>query len=757
MTLDDESLSALLAPQLTENLFRHSADAVCIMGLDGAFIDVNDVLTQRLSTTRAELLGTRFQTAVAAAESRYVQDQFDRAAAGETVRFEATGVDATGQTFRAGITNFPLRLDGEIVAVLGVARDIGPVEKAAQSRVELEQRFEQVLATITDGIFFIDNSWTCTYVNPNGEVIAGLTSSEILGRSIWEVVPGTIRSLAESTLRSAMNEQRTITSKSYSEDDDLWFETTAYPSPSGVALHVRDVTSAAAQTARSHAAEKRLTAQAALLEIARDAISVRSLDGIVSYWNAAAAELYEWPAEQAVGISVHDLIHSRHSGVDEVAHLGAYDAAHATVLREGYWAGELEQFTQSGRRLTVNCRWSVVHDDDGKPESILAVSTDITDRTREQERRLRTMRMESLGNLAGGIAHDLNNILTPMLMSVQLLAEDETDSVNLEILKLHESGVKRGADMVRQVLSFARGVESRKVRVDTTQLITDLDAFARNTVGVGIVVETTIDEALSPVRGDPTQLMQVLTNFVTNARDAMPEGGVLSIAARVGDDQNAVIDVSDTGEGMTEVVLANIFEPFFTTKPPGVGTGLGLATSATIVDNHNATIAVTSSPGSGTTFSLVFPEATFTEDETSAGFGDAVDLPPKGHGQRILVVDDELAIRTIAKHALENNGYKVVLACDGGEALVLIEAYAEAFDLVFTDMTMPVVGGTETAEAVHAHHPHIPLLAASGYTLSDEVDLAKTAGISQFLPKPYTTAELLWAVHSAITSVRKDT
>jgi len=749
MTHEHESLRALLAPQLPEYLFNNSPDAVYIMSLDGTFIDANDVLISRLATTRSALLGTAFQPTVASAESDNVQSHFDRAVAGDTVRYQATAINSAGNPFRAEIINAPLHLDGKVVAVLGIARDIGPAEKEAQSRVELEQKFEGILDTITDGIFFINESWVCTYINPRGEVIVGLDASQLVGHNIWEVVPVEITSIVESTLKSAMADQRTTTGTSYSVEDDRWFEITAYPSPSGLALHVRDVTSSMAFSARSRAAEKRIAAQADLLDIARDAIVVRGLDGIVSYWNAAAADLYDWPAEQAIGMSIHDLVYADDSE--------PYDAALSIAMREGYWAGELEQFTRSGRRLTVDCRWSVVYDDDGEPESILAVNTDITDRKREEERSVRTMRMESLGNLAGGIAHDLNNILTPMLMSVQLLAEDETDSVNLEILRLLESGVKRGADMVRQVVSFARGVESRKVRVDVAQLVADLDAFARDTVGSSIAVETTIDEAVQPVLGDPTQLMQVLVNFVTNARDAMPDGGTLSINARLGDEHNTVIDVSDTGEGMTDAILGNIFEPFFTTKSPGMGTGLGLATSATIVDNHNANIAVASAPGSGTTFSLIFPQATFTEAEALAGFGSGVELPPTGHGERVLVVDDELAIRTTAKHALEHNGYQVVLAADGSEALALIDGDGVEFDLVFTDMTMPVVGGTETAEAIHANYPHIPVLAASGYTLSDDVDLAKTAGISQFLPKPYTTAELLWAVHSAITSGPKDT
>jgi CheY-like chemotaxis protein len=197
-------------------------------------------------------------------------------------------------------------------------------------------------------------------------------------------------------------------------------------------------------------------------------------------------------------------------------------------------------------------------------------------------------------------------------------------------------------------------------------------------------------------------------------------------------------------------VLAKIFEPFFTTKPSGIGTGLGLATSASIIDNHDARISVASAVGEGTTFTIVFAAARFSEAETLTASRDVREFPPRGNGECVLIVDDELAIRTTTKRTLEKHGYRAVLAANGLEALRIVGAKGLGVELVFTDMAMPFMGGMETAESLSAHYPHIPVIATSGYTMSADVGLAKTAGITEFVPKPYTTAELLWAVHRAL-------
>lgn len=745
MSHDRRVLREQLAPQISEKLFDGSPDAVYVLSLDGSFIDANDVLLERLATSREDLLTEmRFQPTVVSDELDEVQSKFNDAAAGKTVRYRATAINVHGGTFRAEIVNTPLYLEGEVVAVLGIARDIGPAEEDARAHIELEQRFERVLNTISDGIIFVNTDWQITYVNPKAESIRLLTSAELVGRYVWEVAPPSLSRDVRDAFRMSISEQRTITITEYNPDLDLWLEITMYPSSSGLALFVRDITDAVEAHTRAKETESKIAAQAALLDIARDAIVVRGLDHTVSYWNAAAVELYGWSAGEAIGSVITDLSY----GGGTVAFFEAHNAA----LKDGSWSGELEQYTKSGQTIIVDCRWSVVYDDNGEPESILAVNSDITDRKREAERSIRTQRMESLGTLAGGIAHDLNNILTPMLMSVQLLAEEETDSVNLEILRLLETGVTRGADMVRQVVSFAKGVESRKVRVDVMSLIAELEEFSATILPETVSLKCRVDAAVPPILGDPTQLVQVLVNLVTNARDAMPTGGVLTIDAHAGETNNAVIVVTDSGDGMSEEVLASIFEPFFTTKLNVNGTGLGLATSASIIDNHGATVVVDSALGAGTTFTITFPEGVFGEAESQQSESSFASSPPRGNGEHLLVVDDDSTVRAAAGRTLELNGYRVTTAGNGAEALALIASDIGGFDLVFTDMTMPVVGGMATAESLHALHPSIPVVAASGYQMSDDVDLAKTAGIRQFVPKPYTTAELLWAVHNALST-----
>lgn len=334
-----------------------------------------------------------------------------------------------------------------------------------------------------------------------------------------------------------------------------------------------------------------------------------------------------------------------------------YEAAHAAVLRDGYWTGELRQVRRDGTPLIVDCRWQLIVEDDGTPTGVFAVNADVTELRRQQEQSIRDQRMESLGTLAGGIAHDLNNVLTPILMSVQLLRAGENDPARQSLLDTMDAGIKRGADMIRQVLSFARGIEGERAVVRVEELVDELVTFCRDTLPKSVVADARIDGELWPVVGDRTQLLQVLMNFVTNARDAMPDGGTISVRAyntELTEEYRAVtslappgryvaIDVEDHGIGMDADTMSKLFEPFFTTKPQGEGTGLGLPTSMAIARSHGGYIHVYSEPGRGSRFQLHLP-ASDTSTPPPSPEEPSAEMP-RGNGERVLIVDDEAAIR----------------------------------------------------------------------------------------------------------------
>lgn len=400
--------------------------------------------------------------------------------------------------------------------------------------------------------------------------------------------------------------------------------------------------------------EERIREQAALLDQAQDAILVRDLGHNVLFWNKGAERIYGWTAEEAVGQNSTELLFKGPSAQVE--------NARQAVIEKGEWSGEIHQVRRDGAEIIVESRWTLVRDDQGAPTSILVINTDITEKKRMEAQFLRAQRMESIGTLAGGIAHDLNNVLSPILMAIDMLRLKVTDEMSRKWLEMLRSNAERGANMVHQVLSFARGVEGERVALQPKHLIKEIVKILRETLPRSIEIVYHLPDDLWVISADATQMHQVLMNLCVNARDAMPEGGSISIKA-----ENAFLDenyarmhieakagrfvmitVSDTGPGMTAEIQSRIFEPFFTTKEMTKGTGLGLSTALTIVKSHGGFINVYSELHKGTQFALYFP-ALDAPEKAQAGALET-DLP-LGNGELILIVDDEESIREIDPHS----------------------------------------------------------------------------------------------------------
>jgi PAS domain S-box-containing protein len=492
-------------------------------------------------------------------------------------------------------------------------------------------------------------------------------------------------------------------------------------------------------------AEERISEQAALLDAANDAIYVRAMDHTVTYWNDGAERLFEWTRAEALGRKITDW-----------GDLGgeAFESAHAALLKEGSWSGELTRINKAGKKVTVFCRWTLLRDDQGKPKAVLAINTDITEQKRLETSYLRAQRMEGVGALAGGIAHDLNNILQPILMTVPLLSTTTNDPESREMLNTVESCAQRGADIIRQLLTFARGTPGVRVPLPVYHLIRDVDKIIRETFPRNIQVSICAPHDLWSVIGDATQIHQALMNLCVNSRDAMPDGGRLTLAA-----ENLTLDeafaatlsdakpgphvrmtVTDTGTGIPPEHLEHIFDPFFSTKEIGKGTGLGLPTVLGIVRGHGGCLRIKSQIGKGTIFELYLPAspdakaATPTQKET---------LPPRGSGELILVVDDEPSVRRMIQRMLETHGYRVVTAAEGAEAISLFAQYRSEVRVVLTDMMMPGVDGPSLVRALRLQDPQLPILGMTGVSEKADVKGLAALDLAKLLTKPFTNAALL--------------
>ena len=500
-------------------------------------------------------------------------------------------------------------------------------------------------------------------------------------------------------------------------------------------------------------AEQKIREQAALLDIATDAILVRDLENRILFWNKGAERLYGWNTDEALGqISTQLLYKVVSPQVQE---------AQKTLLMKGEWQGELNQVTKTGQEVIVESRWALVRDDDKNPKFILTVSTDVTEKKQLEAQFLRAQRMESIGTLASGIAHDLNNILTPVLATAQLLQMklDNLDDRSQQMLQVLEANARRGAELVKQVLSFARGVEGKHTVLQTKHLIREIQQVARETFPKSIEVWTEVPEDLWTVNGNATQLHQVLMNLCVNARDAMPFGGTLKITAEnlTIDETNArinldakegnyiAISVSDSGIGISNEIRDRIFEPFFTTKEVGKGTGLGLSTVVGIIKSHHGFITVASAVDEGTQFRIFLP-AVRISPPLEANSSKA----KLGQNELILVVDDEAAVREVTRATLEAYDYRVLTAQDGVDAISVYIRHQEDISLVLLDMMMPSMDGPTTIRMLRKIDPQIKIIAVSGLLSKYHGGDLTSSEVETCLPKPYTIEELIKAIHHSL-------
>jgi PAS domain S-box-containing protein len=501
--------------------------------------------------------------------------------------------------------------------------------------------------------------------------------------------------------------------------------------------------------------EDRIQAQAALLDRAKDAILVRDVTGVISYWNKGAERLFGWSRDEAVGRPVGELLYRDPAAVAE---------AERRLLERGEWTGEMEHLTRTGREVTVEASWTLIRDERGEPKSILAINSDVTEKKRLEAQVLRVQRMESLGTMAGGIAHDFNNVLTAIMANVTLaLGELPIGHPARESLAEIENASTRAGALVRQILTFSRKQEPNRQVMGLEPVVGEALRLLRATLPATIQIRSRFDADVPLVLADPTQVHQVVMNLGTNASHAMERSGgtldvrgdrvVLAEKLLAGTESlppgtYARLVVADTGAGMDGTTLERIFDPFFTTKEPGKGTGLGLSVVHGVMRSHDGGIVVSSAPGYGSQFSIYFPAA------ADAVLGQAVARATvvRGDGERILCIDDEPAIVRGTTMILRRLGYTVIGETDAIGALRSLAEDPGRFDAVVTDCSMPGVSGPDLARALLRIRPGLPIVVTSGRLTPEDAERLRQMGVHELVPKPSSIEDLSAAIHRALNA-----
>lgn len=501
-------------------------------------------------------------------------------------------------------------------------------------------------------------------------------------------------------------------------------------------------------------AQAKIRDQAELLDKSSDAIIELDLDAHIRYWNRGAELLYGWSAQEVDGKSIVKLLFPTEEKEK-------FEKGLEEIIGRGEWRHELAVMTRTGGEQHADCRLTLVRNNDGLPKSILCVNTDITQKKLLESQMLRAQRLESIGTLAGGIAHDLNNILAPIVVSIDILKRTIGDALATKTLAAIESSAKRGTDMVKQVLTFARGIQGERLTMQIDHVLYEVLRLIEETFPKGITIQNEVPKHLWHIVGDATQLHQVFMNLCVNARDAMPDGGTLTIHA-----ENTVVDevfaekyygattgphihiwVRDTGMGIPDGLKEKIFEPFFTTKAIGKGTGLGLSTTLGIVKSHEGFITVDSAVKKGTTFHLYLPAS--IEEEVQEDVINRDQLR-RANGETVLVVDDESVLREVAASTLESWGYTVLAARDGAEAVEMYEEHKDEICVVITDMMMPRQDGAATIRALRNLDPDVKIIIMTGMRIPDDIRVEDIQSVEGVLQKPYTAEKLLSMLQEVI-------
>ncbi len=616
-----------------------------------------------------------------------------------------------------------------------------------------EMRYRRLFEAAQDGILILDaDTGQIDDVNPFLTDLLGYSREQLLGNRLWEIGPFKDTSASKAEFRELQH-------KAYVRYEDLPLEAS-----DGRAINVEFVSNVYIVDGRKviqcnirdiskrKRAEESHARLAMAVEQAAEAIVLADATATITYVNPAFEKISGYSRKEAIGQNPRILQSGKHDA-------DFYARMWAILSRGEVWKGRFINKRKDGLRYEEEATISPIRNLEGKTISFVAVKRDITEQLKNERFARRSQRLEAIGTLASGVAHDLNNALAPIMMGVELIKMKHPGES--QIMDLFQSSAKRAADMVRQLLTFAKGAEGERVSVQPAHLVKEMRSMMKSSFPKNIDLVVNSDPELPTVLGDPTQLHQVLLNLCVNARDAMPRGGTLTLEARrVAVDityASAIPDakpgnyvalrVCDTGTGIPPEILDRIFDPFFTTKAPDKGTGLGLSTVVGIVKGHGGFMQVYSQPGQGSTFTAYLPADRAGSHEVLATKAAA---EFRGQGETILLVDDEPAVREIARGVLRRLNFKPLTASDAADGLIQAAEHRTALRAIVTDLHMPHMDGLAFVRSLRRMLPDIPVVVASGRMEDALVEEFKSLGVTNRLDKPFSEAQLAEALKNLL-------
>ncbi|MCF3648610.1 PAS domain S-box protein [Synoicihabitans lomoniglobus] len=796
--------------------FTNATREAVIMHDHGRILDVNPACIEMFGYTRAAMIGQPLAMLVAP-ESLAVVKQH---ALSETVaNYEVRGIKQSGEIFEVEVSSGPIRFRGKTIR-FGCVRDLTDrkqIEALGREAREKSLRFKSAVLELRDDA---DASERAVYALANRVVVDALQvdrasvwrfdasrqylecedecgpagekagQRRTLSRRDFPLLFTAIVNEKVLTLAGRDSEELTRELRNFSESrarlmvplrlgaalfgvlvfemDAMEREWTGEEEDFGVAIAATILL--ALENAKRREAEEetrqlnrdleRLVAERtaalresethfrAVLDSAHDAIISANDQDVIISWNHGAEEMFGRSASDAIGQNLTLILAPRHR---ETKAIGVATDTSASANPTVELHGERADGSEFPIELSV-ATWT-----GPQGRYFTHIVRDITLRKKIESANLRKQRLENIGNLAGGISHDLNNALAPVLMGVNLLRRSAPPSEQVStIIDAMESSARHGAAMIRQLLMFARGVAGERLPIAVPSMVDDLTKIVRSTFPRAIKVRATVEAELPPIVGDPTQLHQILLNLCVNARDAMADGGVLGLSARVVDISEppeneegiqpgkfVCLLVSDTGTGMPPEVVDRIFEPFFTTKDIDKGTGLGLSTVVGIVKSHEGFMRVTSTVGTGTTFEVYLPAGDIVEAQKQAT---AAPFSHDGRDRLILVVEDDPTQRMLTRVTLESQNYRVLTAMDGAEAMIVAGERGAELAAVITDVDMPEMNGLAFTRALKRMASDARVIVASGRLEEAEVKAFGELGVTELLHKPFKEPELLAAL-----------